>query len=255
MIGPTAVGKTRLSLYIAQRYACEIISGDSMQVYRGMDIGTAKASEEERDLVPHHMIDIHDPDFPYSAAEFQKEAGRLIEEISARGKLPFVVGGTGLYIESLCYNFTFNETGADEAFREEQRIFAETYGAEALHAKLRAVDPEMASRLHPNDQRRIIRALEVYHVTGETLSEQQKGQKKESPYELCIIGLTMDRTVLYKRIEERIDQMLHEAWSMRCAACLQTVTPGGWYRCRLWATRKLPRIYMGKLHYPKPSSC
>ncbi len=208
LLGPTAVGKTRLSLELAAAYNAEIISGDSMQVYRGMDIGTAKITSEEMQGIPHHLIDIQDPDFSYSAAEFQEQGRRAIEEISSRGKLPFIVGGTGLYIESLCYGFRFSEAVADEAFRKAQDEFAEKHGAIALHAKLMEVDPESAARLHPNDRRRIIRALEIHHQTDTTLSSSHAAQTKESPYELCLIGLTMDRKMLYKRIEDRIDLML-----------------------------------------------
>lgn len=210
LVGPTAVGKTKLSLELAQTCNCEIISGDSMQVYRGMDIGTAKATAEERALVPHHLIDIHEPDYPFSVAEFQERAIGLIGEISGRGKLPFIVGGTGLYVESVCYGYQFAETGNDDAFREEQRAFALEHGDEALHRKLQEVDPETAQRLHPNDQRRVIRALEMFHTTGMRMSEQLAAQKKQSPYELCIVGLTMDRGLLYKRIEQRIDDMLEQ---------------------------------------------
>nr|WP_150959964.1 tRNA (adenosine(37)-N6)-dimethylallyltransferase MiaA [Aneurinibacillus sp. XH2] len=210
LVGPTAVGKTKLSLDIAESLHCEIISGDSMQVYRGMDIGTAKATKEERARVPHHMIDIHDPDHPFSVAEFQERARRLIEQIGARGKLPFIVGGTGLYIESLCYDFQFSDAGSDEPFREEQRAYLEQHGEQALHDRLRQIDPATAERLHPNDHRRVIRALEVAHLTGIPLSEHLAGQRRESPYNLCIIGLTMDRELLYKRIEDRIDQMVEE---------------------------------------------
>ncbi|MFE4709520.1 MULTISPECIES: tRNA (adenosine(37)-N6)-dimethylallyltransferase MiaA [Paenibacillus] len=208
LLGPTAVGKTKLSLAIAKAYGAEIISGDSMQVYRGMDIGTAKISQTEMEGIPHHLIDIHDPKDAYSTAEFQEQGRRLIEEISSRGKLPFIVGGTGLYIESLCYGFRFSEAVADEAFRKEQEDYADEYGALALHARLAAVDPVSAERLHPNDRRRIIRALEVFHQTNITQSDSLAGQKKESPYDLCLVGLTMDRKILYKRIEDRIDAML-----------------------------------------------
>ncbi|MEW9698861.1 tRNA (adenosine(37)-N6)-dimethylallyltransferase MiaA [Paenibacillus sp. SI8] len=210
LLGPTAVGKTKLSLEIAQKFGCEIISGDSMQVYRGMDIGTAKASEAEQKLVPHHLIDIHDPSYPFSAAEFQERVKNLIADIHARGKLPFIVGGTGLYIESVCYNYQFTDVSMDEAFRHEQEAFASLHGDEALHQKLRIIDPESADRLHANDRRRVIRALEIAHVSGQTMSEHLAVQKKESPYELCIVGLTMDRALLYKRIEERIDAMMAE---------------------------------------------
>ncbi|NQX48956.1 tRNA (adenosine(37)-N6)-dimethylallyltransferase MiaA [Paenibacillus tritici] len=210
LLGPTAVGKTRLSLELAEAHGAEIISGDSMQVYRGMDIGTAKITPAEMKGIPHHLIDIHDPQDAYSTAEFQEQGARLIEEISSRGKLPFIVGGTGLYIESLCYGFRFSEAVADEAFRSEQEAYAEEHGAEALHARLAAVDPASAERLHPNDRRRIIRALEIQHQTNVPLSASLAAQNKESPYDLCLIGLTMDRKILYKRIEDRIDQMLAE---------------------------------------------
>ena len=210
LLGPTAAGKTKLSIALAKAYGAEIISGDSMQVYRGMDIGTAKIRPEETEGIPHHLIDIHSPRHPYSTAEFQEQAGRLIAEMTDRGKLPFIVGGTGLYIESLCYGFQFSAASADEEFRKEQDRYADEHGAEALHARLAGVDPESAERLHPNDRRRIIRALEIYHQTGSALSAQLAGQSKQSPYELCLIGLTMDRQKLYARIEERIDQMLDE---------------------------------------------
>lgn len=210
LVGPTAVGKTKLSLTLAEEYNAEIISGDSMQVYRGMNIGTAKASPEELARIKHHMIDIHDPDHPFSVAEFQERSVALIRDIDSRGKLPFIVGGTGLYVESVCYDYRFTEGGSDEAFRAEQEAYAEAHGAEALHERLRRIDPESAQRLHPNDRRRIIRALEIFHLTGERLSDQLKAQKKQTPYELCIVGLTMDRALLYKRIEERIDLMLEQ---------------------------------------------
>ncbi|GAF10614.1 tRNA delta(2)-isopentenylpyrophosphate transferase [Paenibacillus pini JCM 16418] len=199
-----------MSIEIAKHFNCEIISGDSMQVYRYMDIGTAKISKDEMEGVPHHLIDIHDPDDPYSVAEFQEECRRLILDIHARGKMPFIVGGTGLYVESVCYGFEFAEVGEDTAFRQEQQAFADEYGAEALHARLQVVDPPSAQRLHPNDQRRIIRALEIYHLTGTPLSSQLEGQKRESPYDLCLVGLTMDRQMLYKRIEARIDVMMEQ---------------------------------------------
>ncbi|WP_312890817.1 tRNA (adenosine(37)-N6)-dimethylallyltransferase MiaA [Paenibacillus endophyticus] len=210
LIGPTAVGKTRMSLDIAKMWDAEIISGDSMQVYRGMDIGTAKIPIDEREGIPHHLIDIMEPDIPYSAADFQAGATSAIEQIAARGHLPFIVGGTGLYVESVCYQFQFADIGSDEAFRQEQERYAAENGAEMLHARLAAIDPPAAERLHPNDLRRVIRALEVFHMTGQTFSEQQAGQSKVSPYELCIIGLTMDRAELYRRIEQRVDLMMEQ---------------------------------------------
>jgi tRNA dimethylallyltransferase len=210
LIGPTAVGKTTLSMEIAKKFHGEIISGDSMQIYRGMDIGTAKASKEEQALVSHHLIDIVNPDEAFSVAMFQEKASQLISEIQAREHLPIIVGGTGLYIESLCYGFQFSEGGSDEAFRSRQMEFLQQHGEQALHDKLNAIDPITAERLHRNDYRRVIRALEINHVTGKPMSEHLSGQKKESPYELCLVGLTMDRALLYKRIEARIDEMLEQ---------------------------------------------
>lgn len=210
LVGPTAVGKTALSLKLANMYNAEIISGDSMQVYRGMDIGTAKATPEERALVPHHLIDIRDPDEPYSVSDFQEECGQAIRDISSRGKLPFIVGGTGLYIQSVVYGYRFSEAGQDEDFRREMRLYAEEYGVEALHEKLRAIDPESAERLHKNDVRRVIRALEIHHLTGRTVSQVLKEQPSESPYRVCLIGLTMRRDVLYERINARVDQMIEQ---------------------------------------------
>ncbi|WP_433946561.1 tRNA (adenosine(37)-N6)-dimethylallyltransferase MiaA [Paenibacillus sp. SN-8-1] len=208
LVGPTAIGKTRMSIELAKMFNCEIISGDSMQVYRGMDVGTAKITPSEMGGVPHHLIDVLSPDEPFSVALFQEYCNKLIPEITSRGHLPFIVGGTGLYVESVCYEFKFTDAGADEEFREEQLRYAQEHGAEALHARLALIDPGSAERLHPNDQRRIVRALEIYHLTGQTLSSQLALQKKRSPYDLCIIGLTMDRQLLYNRIEARIDEMM-----------------------------------------------
>lgn len=211
LIGPTAVGKTRISLEIAQRFQCEIISGDSMQVYKGMDIGTAKATKEERSVVPHHLIDIREPDEPFSASEFKTLAEEAIKDIHERGKLPFLVGGTGLYVESLCYDYDFSPVDEDATFRKEMQTLVEKHGNIFLHEQLRQIDPESAERIHPNDTRRIIRALEVYEVSGKTWSDHLRAQqqkKEKSPYDLCLIGLTMEREMLYRRIEERIDQMI-----------------------------------------------
>lgn len=225
IVGPTAVGKTRYSLEIAKAWNAEIISGDSMQVYRGMDIGTAKLPEPEREGVPHHLIDICDPAHPFSVAEFQERCRTLIRDITARGKLPFIVGGTGLYVESVCYEYAFSDAGSDEAFREEQFRYAEENGNEALHAKLREVDPASADRLHPNDVRRVVRALEVHRTSGVAMSEQLAAQKKVSPYELCLVGLTMDRAKLYERVERRIDLMLEEGLLEEVRGLLESGIP------------------------------
>ncbi|MGZ0049655.1 tRNA (adenosine(37)-N6)-dimethylallyltransferase MiaA [Brevibacillus gelatini] len=207
IIGPTAVGKTQLSLDLAQQFNGEIISGDSMQVYRGMDIGTAKAEPAELALVPHHLIDIKNPDEDYSVALFQESATRLITEINQRGRLPFIVGGTGLYIESVTHRFQFAQASQNPELREQLQRLAEAEGVEALHARLADVDPITAQRLHPNDVKRVIRALEIYESTGYKMSDFQL-RAQHSPYDLVMIGLTMERAVLYERINRRVDLMI-----------------------------------------------
>jgi len=207
IVGPTAVGKTELSLKLAKQFDGEIISGDSMQVYRKMDIGTAKATPAERAIVPHHLIDIVDPDEEYSVAVFQEMATRLIGEINRRGRLPFIVGGTGLYIESVTHRFQFAEAAQDHELRERLQKLAEIEGVESLHRRLAEVDPVTADRLHPNDVKRVIRALEIYQLTGYKMSDFQQ-RLKQSPYDLYMIGLTMEREKLYERINQRVDLMI-----------------------------------------------
>jgi tRNA dimethylallyltransferase len=207
IVGPTAVGKTALSLTLARRFDGEIISGDSMQVYRRMDIGTAKATPEERSIVPHHLIDIVDPDEEYSVALFQSMATRLITEINQRGRLPFIVGGTGLYIESVTHRFQFAQAQHDPELRQRLQKLAETEGVEALHRRLADIDPITAERLHPNDVKRVIRAIEIYETTGQKMADFQH-RAAHSPYDLYIIGLTMDREKLYARINRRVDMMI-----------------------------------------------
>lgn len=221
LVGPTAVGKTALSLQLAERFNCEIISGDSMQVYRGMDIGTAKASPQERAAVPHHLIDIREPHEPFSVSDFHKLATATIADIHRRGKLPFIVGGTGLYIQSVCYNYSYDDSGADDEIRGRWRAYALEHGAQALHDRLREVDPATADRLHPNDQRRIIRALEIAETSGSTLAEQLERQTRVSPYDCLFIGLTMEREQLYKRIGQRVDLMMSEGLVAEAEELLQ----------------------------------
>lgn len=207
IIGPTAVGKTELSLELAEQFDGEIISGDSMQVYRGMDIGTAKAKPHELARVPHHLIDIIQPDEEYSVALFQASATRLITDINQRGRLPFIVGGTGLYIESVTHRFQFAQTPQDPQLRDRLQRLADTEGVEALHARLAEVDPITAERLHPNDVKRVIRALEIYESSGYKMSDFQL-RAEQSPYDLVMIGLTMEREKLYERINHRVDLMI-----------------------------------------------
>ncbi|MER2227640.1 MAG: tRNA (adenosine(37)-N6)-dimethylallyltransferase MiaA [Carnobacterium sp.] len=212
IVGPTAVGKTSLSLSLAKAVNGEIISGDSMQIYRNLTIGTAKVSIEEQQEIPHYLIDEVDVATSYAVSDFQKRARVLIEEISARGKVPIIVGGTGLYIESLLYDVTLGGSGEnDPAFREAQEALAIEKGNRYLWEQLIKVDPIAAENIHFNNRRRIIRALEVHHVTGQPFSSYQSERKeKELLYDAKIIGLTTDREGLYKRINLRVDHMFEE---------------------------------------------
>ncbi|MGG3889929.1 tRNA (adenosine(37)-N6)-dimethylallyltransferase MiaA [Metabacillus fastidiosus] len=210
LIGPTAVGKTKLSIDLAHKLNAEIISGDSMQIYRRMDIGTAKITTEEMEGIPHHLIDIKDPDESFSVAEFQEIVRPLIDEIHARNKIPMIVGGTGLYIQSVVYDYQFADIPQDVAYRLEMEQFLEQNGVDLLHVKLQEVDPAAAERIHKNNSRRVIRALEIYHCTGLTMTEYIEKQEQEQLYNASIIGLTMDRDVLYERINKRVDIMVEQ---------------------------------------------
>lgn len=210
IIGPTAVGKTKLSIELAKRYNGEIISGDSMQIYRSMDIGTAKIKREEMEGIPHHLIDIKEPDESFSVAEFQQLVREKISDIASKGKLPIIVGGTGLYIQSVIYDYQFSEAPADEAFRLHLEERAKEIGNEALHQELTKVDPESASQIHPNNLRRVIRALEIFHCTGKIMSDYQNNQQPDLLYDTALIGLTMEREKLYERINMRVDMMIDE---------------------------------------------
>lgn len=208
IIGPTAVGKTKVSIEIAKRFNGEIISGDSMQVYKEMDIGTAKVSKQEMQGIPHHMIDIKNPDEEFSAADFKCYVQKYIDEITNRKKLPIIVGGSGLYIQAALYDYNFSEQKRDESItiRLEKRI--EKEGITPLYDYLKRIDPEQAEKIHPNNHRRVIRALEIYETTGMTMTKYQQKQSLNSPYNLILIGLDMERDLLYQRINKRIDLML-----------------------------------------------
>nr|WP_295972458.1 tRNA (adenosine(37)-N6)-dimethylallyltransferase MiaA [uncultured Bacillus sp.] len=208
LIGPTAVGKTKTSIELAKSLNGEIISGDSMQIYKKMDIGTAKITPAEMEGIQHYLIDIKEPDEPFSAAEFQELAREKICDISSSGKLPMIVGGTGLYIQSVLYDYHFSSASSDDSFRKEMEKQAHQLGNQYLHEQLLKIDRESAERIHPNNIRRVIRALEVYHCTGRTMTELQNTQQAESRYHTAIIGLTMEREKLYQRINERVDMMI-----------------------------------------------
>lgn len=210
IVGPTAVGKTSLSIELAKQFNGEIISGDSMQVYRGLDIGTAKVTAEEMEGIPHHLIDVRDVDESYSAADFQKAARKAIQEISDRGKLPIIVGGTGLYIQSLLWDYKLGNEGEleDDSLRAKYEAFAEENGNLALWEKLQLTDPLAAEKIHCNNRKKMIRALEVFELTGHSILE-PKEQPKEF-YDSFLIGLNTDRSILYQRINQRVDLMVEQ---------------------------------------------
>lgn len=212
IVGPTAVGKTSLSIQLAQLYHGEIISGDSMQIYKGLDVGTAKVKEEEKQGIPHYLIDCLDPEEAYSVADFQKEAGQCIERITASHHLPIVVGGTGLYLESLIYDVSHGQSSQkNEKYRKKMEDLAEENGRQAVWDILKEKDPKAAESIHPNNVRRVIRALEVIETSGELFSDlQDELQEKSSRYDTFIIGLNTSRELLYERINKRVDQMLEE---------------------------------------------
>ena len=207
--GPTASGKTSLGINIAGAFNGEVVSCDSMQIYKGLDIGTAKPTKEEMNGVVHHLIDVVEPDAPFSCAEYVTLATEAVKDISARGKLPILCGGTGLYLDRfLCGEM--EETHADEALRASLFEYAEKEGADALHARLRAVDPESADAIHKNNVKRVVRALEIFEQTGIPKSEfDRRSQVGASPYDAMVIGLHYPRReVLYERINRRVDMML-----------------------------------------------
>lgn len=208
--GPTATGKTSLSVALAKRFDGEIINADSMQVYRELSVGTAKASPEERQGIPHHLLDFLSPEQPYSVAEFVSDATAKIRQINARRHLPLVVGGTGLYITSLLNGVSFAPEQNDPTLRARLQQEAEQDGGAGLYARLQAVDPEYAAKVHPHNLPRVIRALELYELTGRKMSEQrQNSRPSEAPYRsLCLCLTCRDRAALYRRIDHRVDGML-----------------------------------------------
>lgn len=219
--GPTASGKTALSVELAKIYGGEIISADSMQIYTDMDIASAKATPEEQQGIPHHLMGFLDPSESFSVADYVKLCKEKADDIILRGKMPIICGGTGLYISSFVDNLIFDESGQDYEFREEMRKFAEENGAKALLEKLREIDPETAQTLHENNIGRIIRALEVYKTTGHTISEAKRNSRREpSPYEFIMIFLDLaDRELLKDRINRRVDDMIKRGLLEEARAC------------------------------------
>lgn len=210
LTGPTAVGKTALSIELAKAVNGEMISADSMQVYRTLDIGTAKIKPEEMEGITHYLIDVLDPTEDFNVFRFQQLAKEALEKIYAKGKIPIVVGGTGFYIQALLYDIAFEET-EESAYRKELEQYAKINGAHALHEQLKEIDPVSYQEIHENNMKRVIRALEFYHDTGYPISKHNALEReKESPYNFAYFVLNDDRQKLYDRIELRIDQMLKE---------------------------------------------
>ena len=208
--GPTASGKTALSVALARAFDGEIINADSMQIYKNLDVGTAKPSAEERQGIPHYLLDFLSPETPYSVADFTAAADPLIRDITARGRLPLVVGGTGLYITSLLSGMAFAPEKTDPAIRARLQARADTEGGAALYAELQRVDPDYAAQVHPNNLPRVIRALELFEATGRRMSDQRReARPAEAPYHaLCLCLTCRDRAVLYSRIDRRVDEMV-----------------------------------------------
>lgn len=211
LTGPTAVGKTKLSIQLAKAIGGEIISADSMQVYKGMDIGSAKIKKEEMDGVTHYLIDVLEPNEEFHVVRFQQMAKQAMDAIYAKGNVPIVVGGTGFYIQALLYDIDFTENEEDHAYRQELEKIAQEKGNAYLHEQLRTVDPKSAEDIHANNVKRVIRALEFYHQTGTKISEHNAAERaKSSPYDFCYFVLNDERAKLYERINLRIDEMIKE---------------------------------------------
>lgn len=222
LTGPTAVGKTALSVKLAKRIGGEIISADSMQVYRHMDIGTAKIKPEEMAGVKHYLIDELEPEEDFNVVRFQEYTLKYMEEIYAKGKIPILTGGTGFYIQAVLYGIDFKEAKEDNTYRDELLALAAEKGAEYLHGRLREIDSAAADAIHPNNVKRVIRALEYHTQTGEQISSHNEEQKqKESPYNFCFFVLNSDRKLLYDRINQRVDTMIEEGLVAEVKALLE----------------------------------
>lgn len=225
--GPTASGKTALSVEASTAFGGEVVSADSMQIYRGMDIGTAKPAAAEQRGIPHHLMNIVSPDQPFSVADWQAAARRVVTDILARGALPIVTGGTGLYVNSLVHNLVFSEAVANPAYRRKLKDMAEAEGVEAVHALLTARDPESAATIHPNNLVRVIRALEVHHETGEPMAvHRMRSRMEPSPWRFILLGLLPERQLLYSRINRRVDEMMAAGLPDEVLGLLESGYPG-----------------------------
>ena len=208
--GPTASGKTSLSISLAKKINGEIVSCDSMQIYKEMDIGSAKPTVEEMQEIKHYLVDFVSPEKRYSVSEYKEDASKAIEEIINKGKTPIIVGGTGLYLNSLIYNIQYNEMEVDLNYRRELEKEAEEDGLEVLYNRAKEIDPEAMEKVSANDKKRITRVLEIYNATGRNKTELEKKSRKEVPYNYLIFGINMERSILYDRINKRVDIMLEQ---------------------------------------------
>ena len=245
ILGPTATGKSHCGIELAKRFRGEIISGDSMLVYRKMNIGTAKPSEEELRTVPHHLVNILPPDASYSVADFQQQAAELIRQITLRGNLPILVGGTGLYIKALLEDYRFSGVEEKPALRRQLERFAREQGTDKLFDRLQKEDPEAAGRLHPNDVRRVVRALETA-LSGDRVSQQKQEELK---YDATVFGLSMDRDFLYERINRRVDQMLEEGLEEEVSSLLKAGVPADCLSMKSLGYRQMAEYLTGQCDF------
>ena len=247
ILGPTATGKSHCGIALAKRFHGEIISGDSMLVYRQMNIGTAKPSEEELRSVPHHLINILPPDATYSVADFQQQAAELIRQITLRGNLPILVGGTGLYIKALLEDYKFSSVEENPDLRRRLEAYAQEQGSSRLFDWLRREDPQAADRLHPNDVRRVVRALETA-LSGDRVSQEKQNGLK---YDAVVFGLSMERDFLYERINRRVDRMLEEGLEEEVRSLLRAGIPADCLSMKSLGYRQMAEYLEGNVILPQ----
>ena len=249
VVGPTASGKSRLAVQLAKWLNTEIVSADSMQIYRELSIGTAKPTEEEMEGIPHHMIGFLSVEEPFSVADYVSAAGACLREIASRDKIPILCGGTGLYVRSLLQNLEFSESGQDAELRQSLRQKAEREGPSVLVEELRQFDPESAERIDPNNVGRLIRAIELYRTTGRTMTcHLEESRKNPSPYDVCMLGLNYrDRSLLYDRINRRVDQMMEDGLLEEAKAVL--LQEGGKTALQAIGYKELRPYLMGQVPF------
>lgn len=246
--GPTASGKSALAMQICEKYGGEIVSADSMQIYRTLDIGTAKPTAKEQEKVRHHMIDILDIDESFSAAEFSRRAEKIVADIYGRGKLPVLAGGTGLYIDSLIYGMRFSHASGDEALRQELYELAEKNGLKAVHEILEREDKKAAEKIHPNNLKRVIRAIEIIRNTGKSLEESvEKPESESKRYDVLYTVVSRDRACLYDRINRRVDEMLDSGLYGEACRLFENISDKSSTCMQAIGYKELLPVYEGKM--------